>query len=83
MSQSVSTLLGEYLIVACTVPAASRWAGYFKINRFAEDGTRSLVFEDEEELDTTCEAGAQPLGAARIAAEAHSGRLDKKPGWDQ
>lgn len=83
MSESVATLFGDYLIVARTAPAGPRRAGYFKINQFAEDGTRSLVFEDEEELDATYETGTEAPEAARIAAEAHIGRLGKKPGWDQ
>jgi len=78
VSDSVATLFGDYLIVARAAQAGTRWAGYFKINQFAEDGTRSMVFEDEEQLETTFETRQEALEAARTEAEAQIGRLGKR-----
>ncbi len=81
MSETVATLFGDYLIVARAAPAGTRWAGFYKINQFADDGTRSMVFEDEEELETTFESRQEALEAARVEAEAAIGRLGKKSHW--
>ncbi len=83
MTASVASLFGDYLIVARAAAVGTRWAGFYKINQFADDGTRSMVFEDETELELTFESRQEALDAARAAAEQEIGRIGRKPRWGE
>jgi hypothetical protein len=81
MDSGNASLFGEFLIITRAEMRGDHWLGFYKLNRFADDGKTSTVFEDEEEVDERFESEAAALQAARKAAEASITR-GKAPKWD-